>query len=435
MESRFKHQTFGGSRDFRPRSHYRDIAPCPLYQPIFWRLIWFLSSFLESTSRYIMKVERSERLLSRVIEAGYFYACAADGCLAIFFKSDDLIEHLRNGSNESHERFAAYLSHSPCSECGEVTVSPPDHDYLWHSRSYEHKMRELLPHDIPTGLAVPRFSLCFGIERVFRSWPGNCTSHGQDAECEVSKLCDVIESLHKRLVIMENKFCDPSQNDFLHRAFGSPICGLKNIRLSLEEQSPNPLQCPAPDCQQTFSNSQSRTNHVKTACDERHLFHKSSFDDKYCFQCGEEFSSSDTLATHSQRAHGKTTSSLDTFCRNYSQVAREHPPYRNLSMDKLTVVASSRRPPEQPVNNSTNGAQADHTPVEATSTTPPAKRRRPDIRFAQGPPGKNWLMYDKQNLRNQNQVCISSKNLSSSALTILYQEEHWRTATACSRTE
>ncbi|KAK2767653.1 hypothetical protein FQN54_003811 [Arachnomyces sp. PD_36] len=328
-----------------------------------------------------MKIERSEQLLSRVIEAGYSYACAADDCLAIFFKSEELTEHLRNGRNQCHKRFAEYLNRSICSKCGEMTDCALHHDYLWHPKSYELKMRELLPYDVPTQPSIPRFSLCFDIERVFRSG-SNRNSYAQNAEREVSKLCDVIESLHKRLVIMENKFRDSSEDDFLYRAFGGPICDLKDLRHSLKEQQSNILQCPASDCQQAFSSSQSRNDHVKASCDDRHLFYKSSFDDKYCFQCGEEFHSLNALIAHSQKAHGKTTSSLDTFRQTYSQVACETSSLSKPGTNKLTVVASSQKFLE-PVNNSSNGAQAGHTLSESASTPRPVKRKSHNIRFKQ----------------------------------------------------
>lgn len=345
-----------------------------------------------------MKIERSEQLLSRVIEAGYSYACAADDCLAIFFKSEELIEHLRNGRNQCHKRFAEYLNRSICLECGEVTGCAPHHDYLWHSKSYELKMRELLFYDVPTQSSIPRFSLCLDIERVFRTG-SNRTSYAQNAEREVSELCDVIESLHKRLIIMENKFRDSSEDDFLYRAFGGLICDLKNLRHSLKEQQSSILQCSAPDCQQAFSSSQSRNDHVKASCDDRHLFYKSSFDDKYCFQCGEDFHSFDALIAHGQKAHGKITSSLDTFRQTYSQVACETSSLSNPGTNKLTVVASSQKFPERPVNNS----QAGHTSPESASTPRSVKRKCHNIRFVQRPAKRNWQMYDKQNYLNQKQ--------------------------------
>ncbi|KAL2368818.1 hypothetical protein RJ035_008217 [Blastomyces gilchristii] len=262
-----------------------------------------------------MKVDRSELLLMRVTQAGYCYACVASDCFMIFKDNNELNKHIRSSCNKSHEPFATYLD-AGCSECEDGCG--PDHDYFYHPRTYEDKMRQLLPYNIPPDHSIPRFSLCFDVVRAFRDGLDS-TSSSRPAGIESQgdlMLYNLAECLHKRLMIMENELRRCSGEDYFKAMFGGPTRSLKDIRVLLREQpsSPNLVNCPAPSCQETFPSPLRRIEHLRASSDQSHMFYKSILDETYCFLCGREFNSSTSLAKHNQRAHGVISNSrINTF--------------------------------------------------------------------------------------------------------------------------
>ncbi|OJD17029.1 hypothetical protein ACJ73_08830 [Blastomyces percursus] len=252
-----------------------------------------------------MKVDRSELLLTRVTQAGYCYACVASDCFMIFKDNNELNKHIRSSRNKSHEPFATYLD-ARCPECEDGCG--PDHDYFCHPKTYEERMRELLPYNIPPDHSIPRFSLCFDVVRAFRDGLDSSSSPVQQGDL---MLYDLAECLHKRLMIMENELRRCSGEDHFNKVFGSPTRSIKDIRVLLREQpsSPNLVNCPAPGCQETFPSPLGRIDHLKASNDQSHLFYKSILDETYCFPCGKEFNLSTSLAKHNKRTHGVISSS------------------------------------------------------------------------------------------------------------------------------
>ncbi|KAL2360855.1 hypothetical protein RJZ56_006273 [Blastomyces dermatitidis] len=148
-----------------------------------------------------------------------------------------------------------------------------------------------------------------------QSKPPETLSHRESRE-----LCKTIELIYARLVIAEDIISTLKAGHYLDEAFGGRICSLRDIKQRLrpyhqhDESQPHLHKCPAARCKQQFETADNLPQHIQNTADLSHRFDKEILDERYCFQCGKEFTSAKSLWLHEKDDHLESSHSrVDAF--------------------------------------------------------------------------------------------------------------------------